>query len=60
MSEFLTPKDVQEILHVKEAKAYEVIRQLNRELKQEGYMVIRGKVSKSKFEERYVYKGKVG
>ncbi|MFK3937954.1 ICEBs1 excisionase [Alkalihalobacillus sp. NPDC078783] len=58
MSDFLTPQQVSEILQVKQAKAYEVIRQLNKELKQEGFMVIRGKVNRGKFEERFFYNKK--
>ncbi|UJL47084.1 ICEBs1 excisionase [Virgibacillus sp. NKC19-16] len=56
MYEFLTPDDIQKILKVKQAKAYEIIRTLNAEMKQEGYMVIPGKVNREKFEERYIYK----
>ena len=58
MSEFLTPEQVSEILQVKQAKAYEVIRHLNKELKQDGYMVVRGKVNREKFEERFYYNKK--
>ncbi|MCT1577313.1 ICEBs1 excisionase [Oceanobacillus kimchii] len=53
--EFLTVKDVQNILHVKEAKAYQIIRILNNELKKDGYYVLPGRVNKEKFEERFVY-----
>ncbi|MEN0642286.1 ICEBs1 excisionase [Alkalicoccobacillus gibsonii] len=58
MYQFLTSKDIQQILKVKQAKAYEIIRILNAEMKREGYMVIPGKVNKEKFEERYVYSKK--
>ena len=53
--EFLTVKDVQKILKVKEAKAYQIIRALNHELKNDGYYVLPGRVNKEKFEERFVY-----
>ncbi|MCC2251773.1 ICEBs1 excisionase [Virgibacillus sp. AGTR] len=53
--EFLTVKDVQEILKVKESKAYNIIRTLNKEMKADGYYVVPGKVNKRKFEERFVY-----
>ncbi|MCY8486382.1 ICEBs1 excisionase [Bacillus atrophaeus] len=56
-SEFLTARDIQKILGVKQAKSYEIIRTLNAQMKQEGYMVIQGKVSRAKFEESYCYKG---
>ncbi|RHJ07001.1 ICEBs1 excisionase [Bacillus sonorensis] len=55
--EFLTARDIQKILGVKKAKSYDIIRTLNAQMKKEGYMVIRGKVSKAKFEECYCYKG---
>ncbi|SPU21178.1 transcriptional regulator [Niallia circulans] len=58
MYEFLTPKDIQDILKVGETKAYEIIRQLNKEMKRDGYMIVSGKVNKAKFEERYIYKNK--
>lgn len=55
--EFLTARDIQKILGVKQAKSYEIIRTLNAQMKKEGYMVIQGKVSRAKFEECYCYKG---
>ncbi|MGO0711864.1 ICEBs1 excisionase [Bacillus subtilis] len=45
MNEFLTAKDIQNILGVKQAKAYEIIRLLNKEMENDGYMVIQGKVN---------------
>ncbi|MGR2788665.1 ICEBs1 excisionase [Bacillus subtilis] len=56
MKEFLTAENIQNILEVGQAKAYEIIRELNEELKQEGYKVIKGKVSRARFEEKYIYK----
>lgn len=58
MYEFLTPEEIQKILKVGETKAYEIIRELNKEMKRDGYMVVSGKVNKAKFEERYIYKSK--
>lgn len=57
MNEFLTPEDIQDILKVKLTKAYAIIRELNNEMKKDGYKVVQGKVNKRKFEERYIYKG---
>ncbi len=37
------------------AYAYKVVRTLNAELKQQGYSVIRGKVSRKYFEKKYYY-----
>ncbi|WP_144559672.1 ICEBs1 excisionase [Shouchella miscanthi] len=58
MYEFLTPKDIQKILKVKDTKAYAIIRELNKELKKDGYLVIQGKVNREKFEERFIYNKK--
>ncbi|ASB64007.1 MULTISPECIES: ICEBs1 excisionase [Bacillus] len=55
MKQFLTAKDIQDILGVKQAKSYEIIRQLNAEMLREGYKVIRGRVNKQIFEKRYFY-----
>lgn len=45
--------DVMELLGVKEAKAYKVMQQLNKELKQKGYITISGKVPVKYFDEKY-------
>lgn len=42
----LNAKDVQKILQVSQAKAYEIIRSLNMELKEKGFYVLQGKVNK--------------
>lgn len=49
----LNAKDVQETLDVSQAKAYEIIRSLNEELKKEGFYILQGKVNKKYFEERF-------
>jgi len=49
---FLGAKDVQEILKVSETTAYRVIKNLNDELKEKGYITIAGKISKKYFEEK--------
>lgn len=52
MKQFYTVKDVMRILQVKEAKAYKIIRELNEELEQRGYIVVSGKVLKRYFDEK--------
>lgn len=47
-----TAKDISEICGVSESKGYQVIRQLNDELKQKGFITFAGKVSKAYFYER--------
>ena len=41
---FMTVVDVMEYLEVSESKAYRIIRLLNKELKDKGYIVIPGRV----------------
>lgn len=59
MKDFLTAKDIQHILKVKQAKSYEIIRELNREMQKQGYKVIRGRVNKAIFEKAYFYNEEV-
>ena len=42
--QFLTAKDVSEIIGISDAKAYELIREMNAELKEQGYLTVAGKV----------------
>lgn len=53
---FLTVKEVERILCVKQDKAYEIIRNLNEELKQKGYLTIRGKINEEYLYERFKIK----
>ncbi len=46
-------EEVMAILGLKNAKAYAVIRQLNDELSQKGYLVVRGKVPEKYLRERF-------
>ncbi|MEC1900707.1 ICEBs1 excisionase [Bacillus atrophaeus] len=55
MGEFLKAHDIQKILGVKQAKAYSIIRELNSEMEEAGYKVIKGRLNKAKFEERFFY-----
>lgn len=50
--QFIGAKEVAEILGVSEGKAYSVIRDLNKELKERGFITIQGKVSRVFFQER--------
>lgn len=51
-AEFYRVDDVMKMMGVKETKAYELIRDLNKELKQKGKIVVAGRVSKKYFDER--------
>ena len=46
-------KDVEELLCVGETKAYQIIRTLNEELQEKGFMTVRGRVSSSYLKERF-------
>lgn len=51
----LTAKDISEICNISESKSYQVIRQLNEELKKKaGYLTFRGRVSSAFFYEKNV------
>lgn len=45
--------EVEEMLGVAESKAYEIIRNLNKELNREGYLTVRGRVPESYLKKRY-------
>lgn len=50
---FITVKEIDEVLGVSESKSYGIVRDLNKELADKGYMVIPGRVSRKYFEERF-------
>ena len=50
--QFIGAKEVADILGVSESKAYSVIRGLNKELKEKGYITVQGRVSRVFFQER--------
>ncbi len=50
---FLSACDVAEILEISTSKAYKIIRQLNNELEEKGFITIHGKISKPYFESRF-------
>lgn len=49
---FYTAKDVAELIGCSSSKAYQIINDLNTELKKGGYIVIRGKVPIAYFNEK--------
>ncbi|WP_338630733.1 transcriptional regulator [Clostridium baratii] len=46
-------KDIMDMLDVKETKAYQIIKMLNSELEEKGYITVSGRISKKYFDERY-------
>lgn len=57
VKQFVTAKEVAETLGISEGKAYAVIRELNAQLKAQGYFTIAGKVNRVYFEEKCCYGG---
>lgn len=50
---YITAGEVSELLGVSKGYAYKLIRKLNKELEDSGYIVISGKVPKRYFEKRW-------
>ncbi len=50
---FITSKELAQELGVSQSHAYKIMRELNNELKQKGFMTIAGKVSRLYFEEKF-------
>ena len=53
---FITAEEVASELRVSQSYAYKVVREMNKQLKQKGFLVISGKVNRQYFEER-IYGG---
>lgn len=50
---YITASELAELLDVSIGHAYKMVRQLNKELEKEGYLIIAGKVPKRYFEKRW-------
>ncbi len=48
-------EEVKTFLSVKDSKAYGIIRQLNKELEDKGFLVVRGKVPEKYLRERFYF-----
>ena len=53
MNSFYKVNDIKEILGISDSKAYKIIQQLNKELKEKGYITIAGRVPIKYFKEKY-------
>ena len=51
--QYLTAKEISEAMGVSESKAYGIIRELNKELRTEGYLTVTGKVPVAFFKKKY-------
>ena len=49
----LTAPDIAEMLGVSKAKAYELIRNLNDELRKSGYIIVAGKIPRAYWETKF-------
>ena len=54
-SVFLTAEEVAEIMMVSKSHAYKVMRVLNRELEEKGYITISGRINRQYFFDRVCY-----
>ena len=50
---FVTANEVAELLGISKSKAYAIIRKLNEELSEKGFIIVAGKVSRKFFEEKF-------
>jgi hypothetical protein len=54
MKQIYNVKDVMQVLGVGETYAYKVIKKLNEELEEHGYLTVRGKINSKYFNERFM------
>lgn len=59
MKQFVTAQEVAATMGVSTGKAYQIIRELNSELRNAGYFTVSGKCNRRFFEEKCLYGGKV-
>ncbi len=52
---FLTVEEVAEELRVSKSKAYQIVRELNAELRKQGYLTVTGRVSATFFHKKVCY-----
>ena len=58
-SQFIKAEEIAEILEISVPHAYRLIQQMNKELKEHGYITIAGKVSRSYFEKKCCFFSKM-
>ena len=54
---FLTSKEVADLLNISQQQAYKIIRDMNKQLAERGFLILRGKINKKYFMEQ-IYKAK--
>jgi len=50
---FVTAGDIADMMGVSKSRAYRIIRDLNKELSEKGYITVAGRVSRKFFEEKF-------
>lgn len=56
---FINADEIRRLLGISRSKAYQIIRELNAELKSQGYMVLNGKVNRNYFMKKFMIPGEV-
>lgn len=56
---FIKADEIRRLLGISGSKAYQIIRELNAELKSQGYMVLNGKVNRSYFMKKFMIPSEV-
>lgn len=57
MKQYMTAKEVADIMGVSDGKAYAIIRELNTQLKEQGYITVSGKINRRYFMDKCCYGG---
>ena len=57
LKSYMNVDEVMEFLGISKSKAYNIMRELNVELKEKGYVVIPGRINKTYFMEKCCYGG---
>ena len=52
---YMTVQDVADTLGISKSKAYEIVRQMNQELQEKGYLTVAGRVNSKYFYKRVCY-----
>ena len=56
---FLTSKEVADLLNISQQQAYKIIRDMNKQLAENGFLILRGRINKKYFMEQ-IYQSKEG
>lgn len=56
---FIKADEIRRLLGISRSKPYQIIRELNAELKSQGYMVLNGKVNRSYFMKKFMIPSEV-